>query len=74
MSRLDLAREIGLRRWARLNYVPSEMRPATWHPVVLNEMLARDSELAEMATPHHASPRYVPLMPSDFPDVEPWRP
>jgi hypothetical protein len=74
MSQLDLAREIELRRWARLNYVPSGMRPATWHPIVLNEMRARDSELAETASPYHASPRYVPLMPTDFPDVEPWRP
>ncbi len=61
MSRLDLAREIGLRRWARLNYVAPEMRPATWHPVVLNEMHARDSELAEVATPHHAAPALRPL-------------
>jgi hypothetical protein len=72
MSRLDLAREIGLRRWARANYVPPEMRQATWHPVVLNEMRARDSELAEVAAPSHAPPRYVPLMPTNFP-VEPWR-
>ena len=73
MSRLDLAREIGLRRWARANYVAAEMRQPTWHPIVLNEMRARDSELAEMGSPHFAPPRYVPLMPSNFPDVEPWR-
>lgn len=73
MSRLDLAREIGLRRWARANYVAPEMRSATWHPIVLNEMHARDSELAEAASPQHASPRYVPLMPTNFPDVEPWQ-
>jgi hypothetical protein len=73
MSRLELSREIGLRRWARANYVPPEMRPHTWHPIVLNEMQARDGELADVALPHHASPRYVPLMPTNFPDVEPWQ-
>jgi hypothetical protein len=72
MSRLDLSREIGLRRWARANYVPPESRAATWHPIVLNEMQARDSELAEAASPNYAPPRYVPLMPTNIPGVEPW--
>jgi hypothetical protein len=66
MSRLDLAREINLRRWARVNYVPAEMRPATWHPVVLHEMRTCDSERAEVSSPAHFSPRYVPLLPTSF--------
>ena len=66
MSRLDLGRELGLRRWARANYVPPEQRPATWHPVVISEMLARDGELTEMSSPAHVAPRYVPLLPTSF--------
>ncbi|HUE13561.1 MAG TPA: hypothetical protein VMR25_05315 [Planctomycetaceae bacterium] len=63
MPGLDLARELGLRRWARLNYVPPEERPATWHPIVLNEMQCHDSERAEKSQPAPVSARYVPLLP-----------
>jgi hypothetical protein len=63
MAGLDLARELGLRRWARLNYVPPEERPATWHPIVLNEMQSHDSERAEKSQPDPVSARYVPLLP-----------
>jgi hypothetical protein len=63
MSGLELARELGLRRWARLNYVPPEQRSATWHPIVLNEMQSHDSELAEKSPPAPVSARYVPLSP-----------
>jgi hypothetical protein len=66
MSRLDLGRELGLRRWARANYVPPEQRPATWHPVVISEMRARDGELTEMSSPAQVAPRYVPLLPTAF--------
>jgi hypothetical protein len=66
MSRLDLGRELGLRRWARANYVPPEQRSATWHPVVISEMLARDGELADQSAPSHGAQRYVPLMPTPF--------
>ena len=64
MSHLELARELGLRRWARANYVPPEQRFATWHPIVLSEMQSRDSELAEISTPAPVSARYVPLLPT----------
>ena len=47
MTRLDLVRELALRRWARENYVRASERRPTWHPVVLQEMQARDQEQAE---------------------------
>ena len=49
--RLDLASELRLRRWARLNYVSPDRRPASWHPIVLAEMSCRDEELAALADP-----------------------
>ena len=64
MSRLELARELNLRRWARLNYVAQEARPQTWHPVVLNEMQSQDAEQAEMSSPNSMATRYVPLFPT----------
>jgi hypothetical protein len=63
VSRLDLASELRLRRWARLNYVSPDRRPASWHPVVLAEMRCRDVELADME-PAPAAARYVPLVPT----------
>ena len=63
VSRLDLASELRLRRWARLNYVSADRRPASWHPVVLAEMLCRDVELVELV-PAPAAARYVPLVPT----------
>jgi len=44
---VDLLEEIRLRTWARANYVPPEERDLTWHPVVLEEMDARDREQAQ---------------------------
>ena len=41
---VDLVEEMRLRTWARANYVPPEERDLTWHPVVLEEMDARDQE------------------------------
>ena len=46
-SGIDLIRELRLRHWARTNYVPEELRPDDWHPVVLDEMRRRDEELGE---------------------------
>jgi len=64
MTHLDLARELELRRWARENYVPPERRSATWHPIVLDEMRGRDSELAEMSVSAPNAAHYVPLLPT----------
>ncbi|MCA9245850.1 MAG: hypothetical protein KDA42_02015 [Planctomycetales bacterium] len=42
--RIDLIEELGLRRWARENYVVQEKRNPAWHPVVLEEMAQKDIE------------------------------
>jgi hypothetical protein len=63
-SRLDLASELRLRHWARLNYVSPDRRPASWHPIVLAEMQCRDTELAACADPNPSGARYVPLAPT----------
>ena len=41
MAEVDLIEELRLRRWARENYVPSELCVRSWHPVILDEMLRR---------------------------------
>ena len=43
---VDLIEEIRLRTWARLNYAAPEQRDDTWHPVVLDEMIRKDVEVA----------------------------
>jgi hypothetical protein len=43
--RIDPVEELRLRRWARENYLPAAQRRPEWHPVILDEMLARDDEL-----------------------------
>ena len=47
---LDLVEELRLRRWARRNYVPADIRAGEWHPVVLDEMLIKDGEIRPVAT------------------------
>ena len=42
---VDFLEEIRLRRWARENYKPLCERDLSWHPVVLNEMQVRDTEV-----------------------------
>jgi len=41
---VDFIEEIRLRRWAREHYVPVNERDEGWHPVVLEEMHAKDAE------------------------------
>ncbi|HEV8072144.1 MAG TPA: hypothetical protein VGP76_30790 [Planctomycetaceae bacterium] len=62
--RLDLASELRLRRWARLNYVSPDRRPASWHPIVLAEMRCRDAELGDLPEPSPPGARYVPIAPT----------
>jgi hypothetical protein len=45
LAEVDLIEELRLRRWARENYVPSEQRSRSWHPVILEEMLRKDEEV-----------------------------
>jgi hypothetical protein len=44
LTEFDFIEEIRLRRWARENYVPAGERDESWHPVVLEEMSAKDLE------------------------------
>jgi hypothetical protein len=62
--RLDLASELRLRRWARLNYVSPDRRPDSWHPIVLDEMRCRDEELIATTGPIPRGAQYVPLAPN----------
>ncbi len=48
-SRTDAIEELRLRRWAREHYVPANQRPSHWHPIILDEMLAKDDELRTAA-------------------------
>lgn len=57
---LDLVEELRLRRWARLHHVATEERRADWHPVILEEMLRKDAELAEQE-PLNVGSRPVPI-------------
>lgn len=44
---VDFIEELRLRRWARENYVPSDERDASWHPIILEEMRRKDCEVSE---------------------------
>lgn len=48
-SEVDFIEELRLRRWAREHYVPRNQREMSWHPVILDEMDRKDSEMAEVA-------------------------
>jgi Tfp pilus assembly protein PilN len=47
-AEVDLIEELRLRRWAREHYVPRHQREMSWHPVILDEMDRKDSEMAEV--------------------------
>jgi hypothetical protein len=68
---IDLISELQLRQWARRNYIPLELRPSTWHPVVLDEMAYRDEERRELEW-EFRGPRsaFVPLAPTDMTYVD----
>jgi hypothetical protein len=44
---IDLVRELRLRTWARLHFVPLAERSRNWHPLVLAEMAIRDAEIEQ---------------------------
>ena len=53
---LDFIEELRLRRWARENHVPPELRQPSWHPVIHDEMAMKDDELRdEEIRPAYAS-------------------
>ena len=64
LTDIDLVKELRLRRWARQNYVAPSLRENTWHPVVLDEMQARDAELRELLDDSAIGQRLVPLAPT----------
>ena len=63
---IDFVRELQLRRWARENHVPPQERSGTWHPVVLEEMYAKDVESDERSRNRAVASSYVPLAPTTF--------
>ena len=46
---VDFIEELQLRRWARENYVPREVRNAAWHPIIHEEMTRKDRKASETA-------------------------
>jgi hypothetical protein len=43
---VDFIEELRLRRWARENYVPDDLRDASWHPIIQDEMGKKDLEFS----------------------------
>lgn len=48
LPEIDLIEELRLRRWARENYRPAESREPSLHPLVLDEMTRKDSEVGDV--------------------------
>ena len=65
----DLVQELRLRRWARENYVPVELRDPTWHADVLDEMQRKDQELHGVDQYGEVAGRIVPLAPEHAPTL-----
>ena len=42
---VDPIDEIRLRTWARKNYAPASERDENWHPVILDEMIRKETEV-----------------------------
>jgi len=62
--------ELRLRRWARENYVPEQERHGmSWHPIVLDEMKRRDTELRQCESEYLMTSTYVPLAPTTLRDI-----
>ena len=53
LTDIDFIEEIRLRRWARENYKPAADRNQAWHPVVLDEMLTKDTEVHSSRNDRH---------------------
>lgn len=47
LPEVDFIEELRLRRWARENYVPTDERDTTWHPIIQDEMRRKDGEVSE---------------------------
>jgi hypothetical protein len=73
---VGLIEELRYRCWARRNYLPLEFREPDWHPLILEEMACRDSELAEELRTeelltHATGWDFVPLAPTMMHYVHP---
>jgi hypothetical protein len=55
VAEFDFIEELRMRRWARENYVPTEQRKQSWHPIVHEEMEKKDLEGGDSP----ASPAYA---------------
>ena len=60
----DLIKELRLRRWARMNYVPAEKRDDSWSTIILEEMCRKEAELREADENRVPVSAYVPLAPA----------
>ncbi len=61
---IDLIQELRLRKWARENYVPVAVRnDDEWHPIVLNEMRRKDSDVQQHELNSNVLSSFVPLAP-----------
>jgi hypothetical protein len=65
-AEVDAVEEFRIRSWARDNYVPAAQRDAGWHPVALDEMRQRDSDLAERPVALSRIYAIVPLAPDEI--------
>lgn len=61
---MDIVKELRLRRWARANYVAADERKKSWHPIVLDEMHAKDDELLINSRSRTIEVSFVPLAPT----------
>lgn len=69
--KMDVVRELRLRRWAREHYVPQDQRKPEWHPIVLDEMRLKDDELIIEARSRPPVNSYVPLVPTAIQRIHP---
>lgn len=63
-DKIDIVRELRLRRWARVHFVEERDRKPHWHPVVLDEMKRCDSECSSQKQLSPMVSTYVPIAPS----------
>lgn len=72
-ARTSLLTEFRLRRWARMHYVSTDQRKATWNPIVLDEMKIKDQEMHEAeenSNKARVSSMYVPLAPETITRID----
>lgn len=69
---VDLIDELRMRAWARANHVPTDQRPDSWHPIVLDEMSRKDLDtVAWTSDDSGIGSAYVPVVPTNVYVVHP---